>query len=89
MFSTKKQLSVSILLIIALSRVGCDGNGSSVDRICCFSWHQCSSRLFVAILSLKDRAFHCCAEERKEVSARFHITHGLRVAVGVGVVDGT
>jgi hypothetical protein len=90
-----KQHAVWIqLIVVLLSRLGCDGNGASVGRhaglfgvsygsVCKFT-----KRVFKAILSRKDDEIRWpSATERAEISRRFGREHGLPGAVGV--VDGT
>jgi hypothetical protein len=83
-----------IQLMVVLSRLGCDGNGASIGRnarhggVSHGSVCKYTERVFVAILAMKDAEI-CwpTAEERKIISRRFAVKHGLPGVVGV--VDGT
>jgi hypothetical protein len=92
--SKMKQASVEMQLLIVLNRLGCDGNGASIDRTGLFfgrsvgTVEKFTDRIFEAILSLeKDYVFWPDAAERSDISYRMDINHGLKHAVGI--VDGT
>ena len=92
--SKMKQASVETQLLIVLNRLGCDGNGASIDRTGLFfgrsvgTVEKFTDRIFEAILSLeKDYVFWPDAAERSAISERMDINHGLKHAVGI--VDGT
>ena len=72
--SKMKQASVETQLLIVLNRLGCDGNGASIDRTGLFfgrsvgTVEKFTDRIFEAILSLeKDYVFWPDAAERSAI----------------------
>jgi hypothetical protein len=92
--SLHKQAPVHIQLIIVLNRLGCDGNGASIDREALLfgksigTIEKYTDRVLTAILAVeKNYVYWPDAVERRKISKRMYRSHGLKNAVGV--VDGT
>lgn len=93
-YSRNKQAPVWIQLMVVLRRIGCYGNGISVNSSARISGisdgtvDKYTERIFEAILSLKNQVIKWpSAQERREISQRFDKKYGLPNAVGI--VDGT
>ena len=92
--SVAPQELVWVQLAVALNRLGCYGNGTSIGRVARFSgisngsvWNY-TRRVITAILSLTDDYIYWPdAEKRIRIRERFYTKHGLRNCVGI--VDGT
>lgn len=92
--SKNKQKPTWIQLLVVLNRLGCEGNGISIDRNAMFngishgSVYSYQTRVFAAIKDLeKVYLFWPNIEQRKKISERFGSHHGLPGCVGI--VDGT
>ena len=92
--SNNKQKEIWIQLLVTLNRLGCEGNGMSIDRNAIFSGishgtvYLYQERVFQAILSLeKIYLVWPNAEQRIKIKEKFGTRHGLPGCVGI--VDGT
>jgi len=92
--SRRKQSPVWLQLLVVLNRLGCDGNGASIQRTAMFngisygSVETFTQRVFTAIRSLEAQyVYWPNPEERARISRRMARDHGLPGAVGI--VDGT
>jgi hypothetical protein len=91
---SNKQEPVWIQLMVTLKRLGCHGNGESINRNAMMfgvshgSVVDFTRRVFTAFLSQKDHHIRWPSEaEKREISKRFAQNHGMPGVVRV--VDGT
>ena len=92
--SRNKQSPVWLQLLVVMNRLGCDGNGASIQRMAMLngtsygSVEKFTERVFTAIRSLEATyVYWPNPEERARISKRMEKNHGLPGAVGI--VDGT
>ena len=92
--SRHRQAPVWMQLMVVLQRLGCDGNGVSVERIAANggfsvgSVHKFTERVYTAIRRLRRRVIAWPdADERKRISQRMDLKFGFPGAVGM--LDGT
>lgn len=92
--SKHSQKHVWIQVMLTLSRLGCEGNGTSIGATA-IHWGKSygsvvnfTDRTLQAILSLRDAEIKWpSAQERRAISSRFDRDHGMKGCVGI--VDGT
>ena len=84
-----KQSPVWLQLLVVLNRLGCDGNGASIQRrailngISYGNVKKFTERVFTAIQSLEAKyVYWPSPEERSRISKRMGSEHGLPAALG-------